>query len=111
MLNGGNAVPLENVPYAPIIEVANTYKNALPLAAIFEFCVGRGRLFVCTLDLKENDAGARWLKNHILEYVRSDAFRPKHRITEEQLRALCGDAMDAGENENEAANKNDITMN
>jgi len=111
MLNGGNAVPLENVPYAPIIEVANTYKNALSLAAIFEFCVGRGRLFVCTLDLKENDAGARWLKNRILEYVRSDAFRPKHRITEEQLRALCGDAMDAGENENEAANKNDITMN
>ena len=28
-----------------------------------------------------------------------------------ELRALCGETVDAGNNENEAANKNDITMN
>ena len=77
---------------------------------MFEYRVGRGRLFVCTLDLKQTDAGAVWLKNRILDYVKSDAFLPKHAITEKELLSLCGDTIDEGQNDNEAANKNDITM-
>lgn len=111
MLNGGCSVPLEGVPYEPIIELANTYKNALPLAMMFEYRVGRGRLFVCTLDLKENDAGAVWLKDRILGYVKSEEFAPKHKISTSQLRALCGATVCEDVNDNEAANKNDITMN
>ena len=111
MLNGGCSVPLESVPYEPIIELANTYKNALPLAMMFEYRVGRGRLFVCTLDLKESDAGAVWLKDRILGYVKSEDFAPKYKISTNQLRALCGAVINEGANDNEAANKNDITAN
>ena len=111
MLNGGCAVVLDGVPYAPVIEVANSYKNALPLSCMFEYRVLKGRLFVCTLDLKEDDAGAQWLKERILDYVKSDEFDPTYTISAKQLTKLCGKALDDGKNDNEAANKNDITMN
>lgn len=110
MMNGGYAVPLVGVPYDPIIEVASSYKNAIPLAAMFEYRVGKGKLFVCTLDLKDTDPGAAWLKRTILDYVKSDRFAPAHTISETQLRSLCGDVIETVTNENAAANINDITM-
>jgi len=114
MLNGGRAVVLDqpDIPFAPMIEIASSYKNARREAMLFEFRVGKGKLLVSTLRLSENDPAARWLKERMLRYVMSDAFRPEIAITPAQLLSLGGcEAVEENQNANEAANKNDITMN
>ncbi len=111
MLNGGRSVALEGVPYEPIIEIATSYKNARPEGLIFEYRVGEGRLLVCSLDLKESDPGACWLKDALLHYAAGEEFQPKHTITPAALRTLYGEDATAEVNANEAGNLNDITLN
>ena len=114
MLNGGRAVILDqpDIPFAPIIEIASSYKNARREAMLFEFRVGKGKLLVSTLQLSKNDPAARWLREQMILYAMSDAFRPEIVITPTQLLSLSGyEATEENLNANEAANKNDITMN
>jgi len=114
MMNGGKAVVLDlpRTPYAPIIEIASSYKNAQREAMLFEYKVGSGKLLVCTLNLRENDPGACWLKSRIVSYVMSEDFEPTEGLNFAELAALCdGEAIEQGVNDNEAFNKNDITMN
>ena len=78
---------------------------------MFEYKVGDARLFVCTLNLPEEDAGARWFKSNVLSYVQSDKFNPEITLTEEQLYKICHvKPICVIENTNEAFNANDITM-
>ncbi len=82
------------------------------LTNIIVYSVGRGKLLVTTLNLDKNDPGARWLKERIVSYAMSEEFQPKIKITPADLMALClTEAVEEGENVNEAVNKNDITMN
>ncbi len=113
MLNGSSAVVLDHpdAPFEPIIELACSYKNAYPEALLFEYQIGEGKLLVCTLDLKEDDPGATWLKAKMKDYVASEDFVPRHEITFDMLKELCS-AKPTVENinDNVALNKNDITM-
>ena len=112
MLTGGKAAVLSAAPgqHRPIIDIATSYKNAQKQALLFEYRVEKGRLLVCTLNLREDDPGAAWLKNRILSYVSSDAFAPRDALTVTQLRGIC-DTHTQTENadSNRAINKNDIT--
>ncbi|MBQ6876080.1 MAG: hypothetical protein IJN46_07590, partial [Lachnospiraceae bacterium] len=113
MLNGGNAVILDlpRVPFAPIVEIATSYKNAKKEALLFEYQVGEGKLCVCSLNLRDDDPSARWLKERIVSYVMSEQFNPSEKIGFAELYELCGNTdVKQGINENEAQNKNDITM-
>ena len=113
MLNGGCAAVLDitRMPHSPIIDIASTYKNAHREAMLFEYRVGGGKLLVCTLNLSEIDPGARWLREHIVDYAMSEHFLPKDSLTLSELRGICGvQPIDDGVNDNEAQNKNDITM-
>lgn len=112
MLNGGRAAILTGSPdpHEPIIDIATSYKNAKKEAMLFEYCVEKGKLLVCTLNLSENDPAASWLKARILAYAKSDAFAPPVHITAAQLRKICSARQTAGEaDSNRAVNKNDIT--
>lgn len=112
MLNGGHAAILDGTEgsHNPIMDIATTYKNAQREALLFEYRVEKGRLLVCTLNLPENDPGARWLKDRILSYVKSDAFAPEMSLTADQLRRICTANAASGEaDSNRAVNKNDIT--
>lgn len=114
MMNGGKAVVLDlpKAAYAPIVEIASSYKNARREALMFEYTVGNGKLFVCTLNLSENDPGACWLKSRIISYVMGEEFAPAESLTFTEFAALCdGMPVEQGANANEALNKNDITMN
>lgn len=68
-------------------------RNALP-AALFEARVGKGKLFVCTLDiengLEDRPAAAR-LRASLMEYLGSSAFAPEADLSEEELKTLFGD--------------------
>ena len=78
---------------------------------MFEYKVGEGKLFVCTLNLPETDIGARYLKSIILSYVMSDEFNPSIAVTEQDLYKIChAKPVCVIENTNEAFNANDITM-
>lgn len=113
MLNEGYSAVLDltDVAYQPIIEIASSYKYARREALVFEYKVGDARLFVCTLNLPEEDAGARWFKSNVLSYVQSDKFNPEITLTEEQLYKICHvKPICVIENTNEAFNANDITM-
>lgn len=114
MMNGGRAaiLDLQQITYDPIIEIATSYKNAYKEAVMFEYQVGAGKLFVCTLGMQDTDPGARWLKRKILEYTAGNHFQPAVHISLAELSMLCtGEKKTNGVNENEALNKNDITMN
>ncbi len=113
MLNEGYSAVLDltEVPYEPIIEIASSYKYARREALVFEYKVGNAKLFVCTMNLPEDDAGARWFKANVLSYVQSDKFNPEITLTEEQLYKICHvKPICVIENTNEAFNANDITM-
>ena len=55
MMTGASAAILDvpRLPFAPIVEIATSYKNARREALVFEYRVGRGRLLCTTLSLKE----------------------------------------------------------
>nr|MBQ4318271.1 hypothetical protein [Clostridia bacterium] len=112
MMEGGRAVILDgDVPFEPMIEVANTHKFARRLASVFEYCVMGRRLLVCTLKLSDKDPGAMWLRNALIDYAMSDEFLPKDTISEAQLDKLfTKPTIEAAENTNVAYNPNDKTM-
>jgi len=113
MMNGGKAVILDipKAPFAPMIEIASSYKNAKREALLFEYRVGKGKLLVCSLNLTEADPGACWLRSRLIAYVESDEFNPTLELTILEFAALCEvDFVAQGGNDNEAFNKNDITM-
>ncbi len=77
-------------PEMPFRFVDKYNRNALP-AAIFEATVGTGRLLVCTLDITrdlENRVAARQLRQSVLSYMASKAFRPKTALSETELKGL-----------------------
>jgi len=41
---------------------------------------------VCGFNFEESDAGAKWLKARILEYVKRDEFAPEHDLDERMLK-------------------------
>jgi len=102
---------LPRLPHDPIIDIASTYKNALREAMLFEYAIGKGKLLVCTLNLRDDDPAARWLTAKMTEYAASEDFCPRDAITLEELATLCdGKVIVQGTNSNEAQNANDITM-
>ncbi|MBQ8173862.1 MAG: hypothetical protein IJ009_00505 [Clostridia bacterium] len=112
MLEEGEAIALDlpTAPFHPDVELVSAYKNARREAMVFEYKVGAGKLFVCSLGLNESDPACRWLKERILRYVMSDTFAPKDALTMHQLaEVLATDPIEVSANVNEATNKNDIT--
>ena len=100
----------EEVPFDPIIEVVSTHKNVIRQAALFELSVCSGRLIVCGFNFDESDPCALWLKSEIIKYAKSDAFNPKNKVGEREIRALMSGEIDNGEtNTNVAVNPNDKT--
>ena len=56
---------------------------------------------MCGFNFEERDAGAKWLKERILEYVKSDEFAPEHDLDERMLKALIeGKVAEIGKNKN-----------
>ena len=105
------ALDLPTADFAPIIEIASSYKNARREAMVFEYTVGNGKLLVSTLNLPEDDAGARWLKARMIQYAAGEQFAPTPSLSISELEALLVDTtIVLEENSNLAQNLNDITM-
>lgn len=114
LMNGSECLyypPAAQVPFAPIIDVASSYKWVRRQAALAEFRVGEGRVLISTFRVGENAASRWWLWN-LLQYMNGDDFCPRDSVTISQLRTLFADGTSAaGEaNHNVAGNVNDKTM-
>ncbi len=58
-----------SLPFKPVIEVVSSYKYIIRQAAMFEFIVGQGRIFVCSLNLNEDNPAANLLMKNMLDYA------------------------------------------
>ena len=76
--------------YRPIVQVIDNVERNHRLGLLFEFAVGKGRLLVCCADLEsvlEHPEGRQFYKA-VLDYMRSDDFRPSVSLDTEQLTGL-----------------------
>ena len=76
--------------YKPIVQVIDNVERNHRLGLLFEFAVGKGKLLVCCSDLEstlEYPEGRQFYKA-ILDYMRSDDFRPSVSLDTESLTGL-----------------------
>lgn len=57
------------------------------MGIIFEFKVGKGKLLVCTaqLNLIKGKPEAQTLYKSLIDYMRSDDFKPRYEVQKEEL--------------------------
>ena len=76
--------------YKPIVQVIDNVERNQRLGLVFEFAVGKGKLLVCCSDLEstlEYPEGRQFYKA-LLDYMRSDDFKPSVSIDKNDLVAL-----------------------
>ena len=78
------------VSYRPIVQVIDNVERNHKLGLIFEFAVDKGKLLVCMspLDQLQQYPEARQLYKSILQYMQSDDFAPKTKMTYGDLQQL-----------------------
>ena len=76
--------------YRPIVQVIDNIERNHKLGLIFEFAVGNGKLLVCMADLESATSypEGRAFYRSVLEYMVSDDFAPKTRITLQDFQKL-----------------------
>lgn len=91
VLQQAAALPLDRMPAGlePVVRVIDDWFTSRPLGLILEARVGRGRLIVTGLDLREpTDPVRRQLRASLLAYAGSRSFAPRTQITPEQVQGL-----------------------
>lgn len=90
LLSQGRAVVFNelNIPYAPIVEVASSYKQILKQSSLFELQVGKGRLLVCTFNLSAATPEILFLRRQLLDYAAGAASPQLPRAEASELRKL-----------------------
>ena len=83
MLDGGSAALFQQNRdlFAPVVEVAGTFKLPFLQAALFELQIGKGKCVFCTLNLQDDDPAAQHLKQSILQYMCTDQFQPEKTVS------------------------------
>ncbi len=97
-----------SIPFHPIVENVSPHKYVLRQASLFEYRVMKGRLLVCSMNFRQDDPGADWLKGTLISYATGDQFNPKDYLGAEELESLIHKAVKkADDNNNLAFNIND----
>lgn len=78
-------IVLDDTPigYKPIVQTIDNVWRSHKLGTLFEFKAGKGKLFVCAVDLPgiQNKPEGRMLYYSILEYMKSDDFNPSDELS------------------------------
>lgn len=93
LMNRSRAVDLSDAPgeLRPIVQVVPDWNHPRREALLFECKVGKGRLLVCSADLKTDlykRPAARQLRKSLLEYAAGRDFDPQTAMTLKQVRSL-----------------------
>ncbi|WP_168119857.1 sugar-binding domain-containing protein [Paenibacillus sp. HB172176] len=94
MVEGAETIVFDDIsiPFDPIVEFVSGYKMIRKQSSLFELTVGEGRLLVCTLQIDEDDCGARFLYHHMLQYIDSGKHVPAKSAVPEALRTLIAES-------------------
>ncbi|MBA7621576.1 hypothetical protein ES703_28940 [subsurface metagenome] len=77
--------------FRPIVQVIDDWNTNRKLGLVFEAGVGRGKLLVCSIDLRSNlneRPAARQMLHSLLKYMESGRFAPRHSAEIEPIRSL-----------------------
>lgn len=75
----------------PIVQIIDDWNKNRKVGLVFEAKVGKGKLLLCSIDLKNNideRPVARQLKYSLLKYMKSSRFEPKNAIDFESLKSI-----------------------
>ena len=78
------------IEYRPIVQVIDNVERNHKLGLIFEFQVDNGKLLICMSDLNAamDKPEAKQLYYSMINYMKSNAFKPAHKINMSSLNAL-----------------------
>ncbi len=91
LVSRAGAMILDDLPpaFEPVVQVVDDWVTAHKLALVFEARMARGRLLVCSIDLKDDlNPVARQMRHSLLHYMEGKAFKPTIELTAGQVRAL-----------------------
>jgi hypothetical protein len=93
LVTRAGAMMLDNLPknLRPIVHVIDDWFTARKLGLVFEARLGKGKLLVCSIDLKndlDQNPVARQMRHSLLSYMASDRFNPKVSVTKEAITRL-----------------------
>jgi hypothetical protein len=75
--------------FRPLVQVIDTYDRCLKEGLVIEACVGKGRLLMASIDFDKNmdrRPAARQLLRSLKMYAAGSEFRPKSKLTPNQVR-------------------------
>ena len=83
LLEGGECVEFNKFPveFDPIVEVVSSYKYIRLQSSMWEAQTEGGRLFAVSFHLNPEDPATEALLDGVLEYVQSEEFQPKVRMS------------------------------
>ncbi len=93
LVNRAGAMILDDLPkeLSPTVRVIDDWVTNHKLGLVFEGKVGKGKLMVCSIDLKYNlyqNPVARQMLRSLLDYMGGKSFNPKVAISKEDLARL-----------------------
>ncbi|MFZ2642492.1 MAG: sugar-binding domain-containing protein [Verrucomicrobiia bacterium] len=96
LVTRAGAMMLDDLPRGlrPVVQVIDDWFTARKLGLIFEAKLGRGRLLVCSIDLKndlDTNPVARQMLHSLLRYMEGSRFNPAVAVTAGQVRGLVSE--------------------
>ena len=93
LVSRAGAMILDDLPakLRPTVQVIDDWFTARKLGLVFEARLGKGKLLVTSIDLNsglETNLVARQMRASLLNYVASERFKPKIKVSAEQIRSL-----------------------
>ena len=93
LMHRSAAMVLDDLPgeLKALVQPIDTWFRSHKLGLLFEASIGRGKLMVCSIDLRsrlENRPVARQFRASLLAYTRGEGFSPKTGLALEDLRGL-----------------------
>lgn len=93
VVNKAQVMHLEDFPkgFKPVLQPIDTWFLNRKLALILEAKVGKGKLLICSVDLKNdlgNRPGAKQLLHSLVGYVHSNSFNPQTMVELKAVQAL-----------------------
>ena len=93
LVSRAGAMLLDDLPpqLRPTVQVIDDWVTARRLGLVFEAKLGKGRLLVCSLDLRRDldvNPVARQMLHSLLHYMAGERFQPELQVTAAQIRGL-----------------------
>jgi len=95
LIHNAAAITLDAMPptLSALVQPIDTWFEARRLGLLFEAQVGKGKLMVCTMDLKtklDRRLAARQMRHSILAYMNSEQFDPAQALSIDRVASLFG---------------------